>query len=475
VTGRTAITGATGAAAAGVICFVVGLGGAPRARAAVDPGAGAVGAALTLTIDQAVGVALERNRDVIAARLEIEAAQLDVVAARIYPNPVASYSIGNLVLGAGNPQTGAVPVPLDPGFASQPVQSIGLSGILDIWAKRSARTRAADRGAEQRRALVEDALREIVYAVRSTFADVSREQAERQLAHDIAARYEETVRLSQARFRAGDISEAELHKVELEGLRYTTGVIDADQELDLARQRLAAVMGLPGAGALPPSVADPPALQPDFARTHPFESLVATALERRPDVRAASSGRATAEAQLAAARREALPDLTLGAAYTHSAFTVSGDNPNTLALSVAMPLPIFDRNQANVGRSQLEIRRADNELERLKLEVRHDVAEAVRRAERSRTLIDLYEGTGPAAAAAASPAPAGGASGGMLSRADQSLRVAERSYKTGAISLLELLEAQRTYLDIRGQYLRAVNDVRQAAIDVNHAVGAEVK
>jgi outer membrane protein TolC len=63
----------------------------------------------------------------------------------------------------------------------------------------------------------------------------------------------------------------------------------------------------------------------------------------------------------------------------------------------------------------------------------------------------------------------------MLSRAEASLKVAERSYKTGAISLLELLEAQRTYLDVRGQYLRAVDDVRQAAIDLNHAVGAEVK
>ena len=57
-----------------------------------------------LTMDDAVRVALERNREVIAARLEIEAAQLDVVAARIYPNPIASYSVGNLVLGTGNGQ-----------------------------------------------------------------------------------------------------------------------------------------------------------------------------------------------------------------------------------------------------------------------------------------------------------------------------------------------------------------------------------
>ena len=59
----------------------------------------------------------------------------------------------------------------------------------------------------------------------------------------------------------------------------------------------------------------------------------------------------------------------------------------------------------------------------------------------------------------------------ILARAETTLRVSERSYKAGAISLLELLDAQRTYLQARGDYLRAVNDFRQAAIDVAHAVG----
>jgi len=423
------------------------------------------------SMDQAVAIALQQNRSVIAARLDIDAAQLDVVQARIYPNPIASYAIGDLVLGAGNPQ-GLNP-PLTPSFGSQPVQTIGLSEIIDIWAKRGARTRAAERGVEQRKLIVEDALREIVYAVRSAFADVSREQAERELAHEIAGRYDETVRLSQARFRAGDISEAELRKVELEGLRYQSLVVDADQELDLARQKLAALMGLPSRAVLPPAVVDPPELRPDFARAYSVDALVATALQNRPDVRAASSGRTVAEAQLGAAKREALPDISLGAAYTHSDFTVSGDNPNTLAFSLSLPLPLFDRNQANIGRSELEIRRADNEIERLKTAVHHEVAAAVRRADRSRTLLELFEGTGTALSTVGGAAGVSG--GGMLGRAETSLRVAERSYKTGAISLLELLEAQRTYLDVRGQYLRAVDDVRQAAIDLNHAVGAEVK
>src|SRR5712671_7044504 len=91
-------------------------------------------------MDQAVAVALARNRDAIAARLEIRSAELDRVAAELYPNPVLSYAVGNLTLGEGNPfnaaQNGA---PLRPGL-SQTVHSIGINEIIDIWSMRCGKS-----------------------------------------------------------------------------------------------------------------------------------------------------------------------------------------------------------------------------------------------------------------------------------------------------------------------------------------------
>jgi cobalt-zinc-cadmium efflux system outer membrane protein len=426
-------------------------------------GAGGRARAGALTADQAVAVALQRNRDVIAARLEIEASELDVVAARLYPNPTFGYAVGNLLLGQANLLN---PVPTSR-FADQPVQTVGVSEIIDVWMKRSAHIRAAEKGVERRRLLTEDALREIVYGVRSGFAEAVREQSERQLAHDVADRYAQTIKISQARFRAGDISEAELRKIELEGLRYQNAVIDADMQLDVARGKLAALLGLASAADLPRSLADPSdaAARPSFD----LAPLTARALERRPDLRAAGAARIQAEAQIASAERDALPDITLGAAYTHSAFTTAGDNPNTLGLTLSLPLPLFDRNQANIGRARLDQRRADNDGERLRIAVVRDVAEAVRRGTRAATLLAVFE------------RPAGGAvpgtptgttdAAGMIARAETALRVAEKSYRAGAISLIELLEAQRTYLDTQAQYLRALHDFRQATADVAHAVG----
>jgi cobalt-zinc-cadmium efflux system outer membrane protein len=449
----------------------------PRARTilpAVAAGCAALTFAATaraggLTMDEAVGIALQRNRDVIAAKLEIDAATLDVVAARVYPNPTLEYSLGNLVLGSPNPQTPSpqtVPPtpPVSSGFFGQPVQTIGVTEIIDVWAKRSARINAAEHGVEHRRLLTEDALREIVYSVRSAFADVTREQDEDKLAHEVAARYADTIRLSQARYRAGDISEADLRKIELEGLKYQNDVIDADMELDLARGKLAALLALPSMNALPG-----PAVEPERRAAFDLGALEAQALEHRPDLRAAGAARVMAEAEITAARREVFPDLTFGVAYTHSDFQVSGDNPNVLGLSLSLPLPLFDRNQANIGRARLDLRRAENDGERLRIAVVREVTEAVRRGTRAGTLLSVFEH--PAGGDVPGTPTGTNDRGGMIERADTALKVAEKSYRAGAISLIELLEAQRTYLDTRAQYLRALFDARQAAIDVTHAVG----
>jgi cobalt-zinc-cadmium efflux system outer membrane protein len=401
----------------------------------------------TLTMDGAVQIAFRLNRDVVAARLDIEQAEYDKVAAGVYPNPVLNYQVGDLVLGRGNGQ-GRTP-PVRPGFFSQPVQSIGVSELIDIWAKRHQRMQAAQQGIRYRRALLEDVLREVAYAVRSAYAEVLRQRSELQFALEVRDRYQQTVQLSHARFSAGEISESEFRKVELEGLKYENAVIDEQTQRDLAVQSLSAVMGLGATDELP-DIFEAAEVAP-LSRT--LTDLTSDAMKTRPDMRALAEGKRFASDILGAARREAYPDLTLGVSYTHSSFEVSGDNPNTLAVGISMPLPIFDRNQANIGRAQVDMKRFDNDRSRLNLQIQHEVAAAVRNLKRAETLLTLF------------------GQGGMLERAETSLRVAEKSYKAGAVSLLEFLEAQRTFLEIHDEYLHAQYDQRRSEVDLMHALG----
>lgn len=402
-----------------------------------------------LTMEQAVSLALARNHDIIAAKLSVDASLLDRVQAGLYPNPTLSYSLGNLVVGKANPQTD--PPIAQPGFFGQTTHALTISEVVDVWAKRNTRMRTADRSIELTKFKVQDALREIVYNVRSAFTEFQREKSERDLSRETRARYDETVRISRARFSGGDISEAELKKVELEGLRYQNAEVDAEMQLDLARLKLTTLLGLTSPAELP---GDPVtgALQHGTLELAP---LVERATQQRPDVLAARQAREVSMAALEQARREAFPDLSLSLSYYHSEFLVSGDNPNSLGIGLSLPLPIFDHNQANIGRAQLDEKRLENEARRLFSIIHREVAEAVRRTERGHRLLNVFEG-------------------GMLDKAETSLRVAEKSYRAGAISLLELLEAQRTYLETRAQYVRAQHDYRQAIVDVMHAISGEV-
>src|SRR5262249_23209860 len=108
------------------------------------------------------------------------------------------------------------------------------------------------------------------------------------------------------------------------------------------------------------------------------------------------------------------------------------------------------------GRARVAIKRAENDAERIEIQVRQEVGEAVRRAERSRARMAVLQG-------------------GMLERAETALKVAEKSYRAGAISLLELLEAQRTYLETRAEYLRSEYEQRQSRIDLMHVLGSDTK
>jgi cobalt-zinc-cadmium efflux system outer membrane protein len=400
-----------------------------------------------LTMDAAVATAVARSRDLIAARLEVEAAEVERIAARFYPNPYFTYTLGNVVLPSGNPQG----MGLSPGPLAQPIHSFLVSAVLDVWWKRNKRTEVADRGIDEAKIRLEDAMREVVFAVRTAFGEVVREQQERRLAKETLDRYEETVRISMSRFKAGDISETELKKIELEGLKYRNLDLDAALQLDLARQRLASFLLLASAGELPEvDEKVPPKLSLSL------DALTERALAERPDIRVLGATKRRAEASSEAQAREAFPDPSIGIQYTRDYFTVSGDNPNTVALSLSLPIPIFDRNQAGIARASVDLAKADNDRERLEVVVRREVAEAVRVTDRSRARLEIYEG-------------------GMLERAESALKTAEKSYHIGAISLLELLEAQRTYIETRAEYLQTLSDYRQGTIAVAHAVGGDLR
>ena len=409
-------------------------------------------------MEQAVAIALQRNRDVIAARLEIEAAQLDVVAARIYPNPVFSYALGNLVLGAGNPQTRRRR-PGRPRLLRQPVQSVGVSEVIDVWAKRSARMRAAERGRRApappgRGRAARDRLRRAL-GLRRRGARAVRARSSPARSRD---RYDETIRLSQARVprRRHLRGRAAQDRARGAASYQNDGHRRRDGARPRARSKLAALLGLAvGARAARRAgrrarrrAADARSPAPGRGRRSSSGPTCARRARRAPQAEAAlDAGQARGAARHLAGRGLHAQRLHgLGRQPQHArprrcrcrCRSSIATRPTSAAPSSTSAAPTTTASAcASPSCATHEVARGRR---------------GARPSEAPRRVLGRCSRT---------------AQGGMLERAETALRVAEKSYKAGAISLLELLEAQRTYLDTRAQYLRALHDYRQAAVDVD--------
>jgi cobalt-zinc-cadmium efflux system outer membrane protein len=412
---------------------------------ALGLGAPASSARPILTLDAAWAQALQSNQSLVAAQLLVPEATVLQTAAALWPNPEVEYSVANLVLGAGNDQERD----LHPTFFEQSIQQVAVRQVLDVWGKRRAHTAVAKVGVEAARWRLADALREIYHAVTTAYVAVVREQEECALAQDSRRRYDQTVALTRKRLEAGDIAASELRIIELEGLRYANAAAEAEMELRVAREDLAQLLAWPATAPLP--MAQDIVPQAAFVPIAAGEDLVQAALAARPDYQAAQAAYRQTELQQVAAGRDAWADPAVQVGYARSKFQISGDNPHALALAVALPLPLFDRNQAGRAEAALATRRAAAELALLQRDIAHAIGTVMARTAKAQAVLTRYE------------------SGGMRAQAETVLSVAERSYRSGAISYLEMLEAERTFIEIEAHRIATRYDLWQAYLDMNHA------
>jgi cobalt-zinc-cadmium efflux system outer membrane protein len=388
--------------------------------------------------------ALARGSPALAdARAAEAAARGDLTQAGLVPNPTLSVGAGNLPVRANVTPSGN-----GNGIASNLVASVGIDQPIELGGKRGRRVAQARSALAAATASRADALRAATFELRRDFWDAVRARERRALAEQVLSRYAETIRITRARYESQDISSIDLEKVELEGAQHENELADA---VAAQRSSVAQLLALVGPAA-PPTVQ----VQGDLALAAPAldpERLVARARDARPDLAAARHAAEAARGAVRLAEAQAVPDLTVGASYAHSRAIAAGDNPDTLAFTVAVPLPLFHRNQGDIAHARAEADRAKHAAEALEAQVRQDVLGAHARYAAAAEKVKRYEG-------------------GALQRAERALSVAEKTWRAGDRSLLELLEAERTYIELRGDYLDTLFELREARLELERAVAA---
>ena len=388
-----------------------------------------------ISLDQAIDLALAHNHSIKATRTLIFQNQAQEITANLRPNPT---------LGA---DTQFVPVFKPQDFSGENLNEIqqfdvGIGYLFERGHKRQRRLQAARDQTDVTRAQVTDAERILAFNVGQQFVSALLAESTLQFALQDLQSFQQTVDIGEAEFKAGYIGEGDYLKIKLQLLQFQT---------DVSASRLAKVQALVGLRELlgyntvPANydVIGDLAYQPLKAN---LEDLQMKALGERPDLRAAQLGITAAQSQILLAKANAKVDVTGTGDFTH----VSGEN--TASFFVNFPLPIFNRNQGEIARTGYALTQAQEQQQSASDTVLSDVADAYEALRSNDEVLQLY-------------------TSGYLKQAQDSRDISEYAYKRGAASLLDFLDAERSYRSIQLAYRQALGSYMTALEQLKEAVG----
>jgi len=392
-------------------------------------------AATLITIEQAIEYAKRNNPTLQANQTMISQNKEQEVTANLRPNPVLTLDAQFL------------PIFSPDMFTSSYVDSnsefdAAIAYLFERGKKRQHRLQAAKDTTAVTEAQVADAERTTVENAAQQFIAALLAKDNLDFAIRLLDSYLHTVDIGKEQYKAGGMSKVDLLKIQLQALQFQTDVAAAQ----IAKvQALASLRQLMGFDSVPRDydVAGDLTYRPLSLR---LEDLEARALQLRPDLLAAKRSIDAAQSQIGLAKANAKQDLTFTFSYNH----INSANNGSFFFSI--PLPIFNRNQGEVARTYY-VRTQTKFLEKAaEQQVLTDVKNAYEMLANSEEVVRLY-------------------GQGYLQQAQQSLEITQFSYQHGAASLLDFLDAERSYRSTELSYRQALATYMSALEQLRQAVG----
>jgi len=388
-----------------------------------------------VTLDQAIQYALQHNHALEAARSTIRQNQALEITANLRPNPTLSWDTQFLPLFNLSQFNWS--------YINNSAQfDVGLGYTFERGQKRQHRLQAAQDQTTVSRSQVTDNQRTLTFNVAQQFVSVLLAQSMIELAQQDLASFQQTVDLSEAQVRAGAISEGDALKIKLQLLQFQTDVSSAK----LSKvQALAALRQFVGFESVPQDYDVDGTL--DYQPVHgDLETLKMLAVNSRPDLLAARQSITAARSQRSLAVANGKRDLDVSFNYSHVADINSG------AFFFNMQIPIFDRNQGEIARTQAAITQSQELAAEANEQVLSDVVNAYEGVHTNDQIIGLYRS-------------------GYLDQSTQSRDISLYAYQRGAASLLDYLDAERSYRANQLAYRQALANYMVTLEQLREAVG----
>jgi cobalt-zinc-cadmium efflux system outer membrane protein len=388
-----------------------------------------------ISLEEAIQLALQHNHNLLAARSMILQNQASEITANLRPNPVLSGDAQFLPIFQPNKFNGD--------YINTTAQfDVGIGYLFERGRKRQHRLEAARDVTEQTRLSVFDNERTLTFMVASQFVDVQVAESTIELAAEDLKSFQNSVDISESRYKAGDISEGDFLKIKIQLLQFQT---------DMSQAQLARVQALSGLRQLlgyesVPFDFDVAGAFDYVPVTLKLEDLQVKALAERPDLRAARQGITAANSQWELQKANGKVDPTVTANYSHVS------DASSASFFANVQLPIFNRNQGEIARTQYAITQAQELAHAASDQVMTDVLNAYEGLRTNDQIVTLYRS-------------------GYLKDAQDSRDISEYAYKRGAASLLDYLDAERSYRATELAYRQALASYLTAVEQLREAVG----
>jgi outer membrane protein, heavy metal efflux system len=378
------------------------------------------------------------NPTLRAGQIGIDESRAQEITANLRPNPTLTILTDQID-------------PFSDGAPHGPFAYFLAAGTVNyLWErqhKRGLRLESAQKGTAVVTSGQADLERNLLFSLRGAFVETLQEKAILNLARENLAYYDHVLDVNRERYKAGAIAEVDLKRLELQRVQYLTDLQTADVNLRIAKIQLLMLLNDRTTPVEQFDVIGPF----DFAeKMPPLEEVRQAALDTRPDLRAALQSVDKAKTDYQLARADGSTDPILG-------FDVGRNPPidQYFGFSVSIPLRIFDRNQGEKRRTQLDIDRNDRLAAAARAQVFNDVDSAYATVNSAVILLQPYKDQ-------------------YLAEAVSVRDTISFSYQRGAASLLDFLNAQADYRAVQVNYLNLVAAYLNAASQLNLAVGHEV-
>src|SRR3989454_5972187 len=373
----------------------------------------------TITLEELQQMALQNNPTFRQSAANIQASEGRKKQSGLYPNPTVGYQ-GEQIRG-GSFHGG------EQGFFVQ--QDIVLGGKLGL------NRQIFDQELKQAETEADEQKLRVVTNVRMSYIQAPAAQQMLELRHNLSKLADDAVETSHQLANVGQADAPDVLESEVEAQQAQLAVAMAEQSQQRVWKALAAVVGNPRLPLMK--------LQGKLDDTPPVsaDELVEKIVNESPAVRIAELGVKRAEAALARAKREPIPDLQLRGGMQQNGELLSDGRSVGLQgfADVGVRIPIFNRNQGNIATAKADAERARREVERVKLVLRERSASVVQNYTFSQAAVDRYKNQ-------------------MIPRAQKAYEMYTKKYREMAAAYPQVLIAQRTLMQLQVSYINALEN-----------------